>query len=107
MNEKQRIELMRLTSTDYLDNRAREIYKRRLEQLMGAMQAARHGESPEAAAGFAEVGTLLHQYGDRLNLLFPFLLNLVLESVVELIATNNQQLILFLDEVLGGQQEGK
>lgn len=101
MNEEQRIELLRLTSTEYLDDRARQIYKRRLDQLVGAMQAAQNGESPEAAAGFAEVGALLQEYGDRLYLLFPFLLNLVLESVVELIATNNQQLILFLDEVLG------
>lgn len=104
MNQEQRIELLRLTSTEYLDSRARQIYKRRLDQLVAAMQAARDGESPEAAAGFAEVGTLLHEYGDRLNLLFPFLLNLVLESVVELVATNNQQLILFLDEVLGHRE---
>jgi hypothetical protein len=104
MDEKQRIELMKLTSARYLDGKAREIYKRKLDQLMGAMQAASHGESPRAAEGFAEVGTLLHQYGDRLNVLFPFLLNLVLESVVELLATNNEQLLVFVEDVLGRRQ---
>ena len=51
MDEKQRIELMKLTSARYLDGRARDIYKRKLDQLMGAMQAASHGESPRAAEG--------------------------------------------------------
>ena len=101
MNEKHHIELMKLTSTKYLDDRAREIYKRKLDQLMGTMQAASHGESPQAAEGFAEIGTLLHEYGDKLNMLFPFLLNLVIESMVELLATNNEQLIVFLDDTLG------
>jgi len=101
MNEKHHIELMKLTSTKYLDDRAREIYKRKLDQLMGTMQAASHGESPQAAEGFAEIGTLLHEYGDRLNMLFPFLLNLVIESIVELLATNNKQLIVFMDDTLG------
>jgi len=100
MDEKRRIELMKLTSTKYLDDRAREIYKRKLDQLMGTMQAASHGESPQAAEGFAEIGTLLHEYGDRLNMLFPFLLNLVIESMVELLATNNEQLIVFMDDAL-------
>ena len=103
MDEKHRIELMKLTSTTYLDDRAREIYKRKLDQLMGTMQAASHGESPQAAEGFAEIGTLLHEYGDRLNMLFPFLLNLVIESMVELLATNNKQLIVFLDDTLGSR----
>ena len=101
MDEKHRIELMKLTSTTYIDGRAREIYKRKLDQLTGTMQAASHGESPQAAEGFAEIGTLLHEYGDRLNMLFPFLLNLVIESMVELLATNNKQLIVFLDDTLG------
>ena len=101
MDEKHRIELMKLTSTTYLDGRAREIYKRKLDQLTGTMQAASHGESPQAAEGFAEIGTLLHEYGDRLNMLFPFLLNLVIESMVELLATNNKQLIVFMDDTLG------
>ena len=101
MDEKHRIELMKLTSTKYLDGRAREIYKRKLDQLMGTMQAVSHGESPKAAEGFAEIGTLLHEYGDRLNMLFPFLLNLVIESMVELLATNNKQLIVFMDDTLG------
>ncbi len=101
MDEKYHIGLMKLTSTKYLDEKAREIYKRKLDQLMGTMQAASHGESPQAAEGFAEIGTLLHEYGDKLNMLFPFLLNLVIESMVELLATNNEQLIVFLDDVLG------
>ncbi|MCK4722708.1 MAG: hypothetical protein KAT75_05365 [Dehalococcoidia bacterium] len=101
MDEKHRIELMKLTSTTYIDGRAREIYKRKLDQLTGTMQAASHGESPQAAEGFAEIGTLLHEYGDRLNMLFPFLLNLVIESMVELLATNNKQLIVFMDDTLG------
>jgi hypothetical protein len=101
MDERYHIELMKLTSTKYLDDRAREIYKRKLDQFMGTMQAASHGESPQAAEGFAEIGTLLHEYGDKLNMLFPFLLNLVIESMVELLATNNEQLIVFLDDVLG------
>lgn len=101
MDEKHRIELMKLISAEYLDNRAREIYKRKLDQLMGTMQAASHGESPKAAEGFAEIGTLLHEYGDKLNMLFPFLLNLVIESMVELLATNNEQLIVFVDDILG------
>jgi hypothetical protein len=101
MDEKYHIELMKLTSTKYLDEKAREIYKRKLDQLMGTMQAASHGESPQAAEGFAEIGTLLHEYGDKLNMLFPFLLNLVIESMVELLAINNEQLIVFLDDVLG------
>jgi len=100
MDERQRIELMKLTSARYLDGRAREIYRRKLDGLMGAMQAAGHGESPDAAEGFAEVGTLLLQYGDSLNVLFPFLLNLVLESVVELLAINNEQLLVFVEDVL-------
>ncbi len=101
MDEKQRIDLMKLTSTKYLDDRAREIYKRKLDQLMGTMQAASHGESPKAAEGFAEIGALLQEYGDRLNMLFPFLLNLAIESMVELLATNNEQLLVFLDDTLG------
>ena len=101
MDERHRMELLRLTSARYLDEKAREIYKRRLEQLMGTMQAASHGESPRAAEGFAEVGTLLQEYGDRLNVLFPFLLNLVLESVVELMAANNEKMLVFVDEVVG------
>ncbi|MFW6125826.1 MAG: hypothetical protein ACOC58_01850 [Chloroflexota bacterium] len=101
MDDKHRIQLMNLTSARHLDKEAREIYKRKLDRLMGQMQAASHGESPEAAEGFADLGALLQQYGDRLNLLFPFLLNLVLETMVELMAGNNEQMIVLLDEVLG------
>ena len=101
MDEKNRIKLMKLTSAEYLDNKAREIYERKLNQLMGTMQAALHGESPKAAEEFAELGALLHEYGDKLNMLFPFLLNLVIESVVELLAANNEQLLIFLDDTLG------
>ena len=101
MDEAYRTELMKLISAQYLDQKARQIYRRKLDELMGTMQAASHGESPQAAEGFAEIGALLRQYGDRLNMLFPFLLNLVIESMVELIATNNEQLIVFLDDALG------
>ncbi len=94
--DKQRIE--ELTSIEYLNAELKGIFIHKLEVLVGTAQAYRTDESPVAGKKLADLIKTLEQAtaeagADRLITILPLLVELVADSLVELIADNNRRLL--------------
>ena len=87
-----------LTSVEYLSAELRGIFLHRLEVLMATAQAYRTDESPVAGKKLADLLAALEQAteeagADRLMIVLPLLVELIADSLVELIAENNRRLV--------------
>ncbi len=94
--DKQRTE--ELTSIEYLNAELKGIFIHKLEVLVGTAQAYRTDESPVAGKKLADLIKTLEQAtaeagADRLITILPLLVELVADSLVELIADNNRRLL--------------
>ena len=99
--DKQRIE--ELTSVEYLNAELKGIFIHKLEVLVGTAQAYRVDESPVAGKKLADLIKTLEQAtaeagADRLITILPLLVELVADSLVELIADNNRRLLELLEK---------
>jgi hypothetical protein len=95
-------QILELTSPEYLDAELKEIFTHRLEVLVGTAQAYKVDESPVAGKKLADLLETLQQAteeagADRLVTIYPLLVELVADSIVELMAENNRRII----ELLG------
>ena len=87
-----------LTNTENLNSELREIFIHKLEVMVGTAQAYRVDESPIAGKKLADLLKTLEQATeeagtDRLVTVLPLLIELVADSIVELIAENNRRLL--------------
>ncbi len=91
-------EMEQLTSAEHLSAELRGIFIDRLKLLVGTAQAYKTNESPIAGKKLADVIQLLERTteeagADRLITILPLLVELVADSLVELIAENNRRLL--------------
>ena len=94
--DNQRIE--ELTSVECLNAELKGIFIHKLEVLVGTAQAYITDESPVAGMKLADLIKTLEQAtaeagADRLITILPLLVELVADSLVELIADNNRRLL--------------
>jgi hypothetical protein len=87
-----------LTSPEHLNAELQQIFIHKLEVLVGTAQAYKTDESPVAGKQLAELLRSLEQAteeagADRLITILPLLIELVANSLVELIAENNRRLL--------------
>jgi hypothetical protein len=87
-----------LTETENLNAELRAIFMHKLEVMVGTAQAYKIDESPIAGRKLADLLKTLEQATeeagtDRLVTILPLLIELVADSIVELIAENNRRLI--------------
>ena len=92
-------EIGELTSAEYLDRVLGEIIKRKLANDRGRAQAFKHDESPESGSELAEFITAFQKIdvNDR-TVLLHYIIKLLSESIVELIAENNRRLLRLLSK---------
>jgi len=88
----------KLTSVEDLSTEMREIFMHKLEVLVGTAQAYKVDESPIAGRKLADLLKTLEEAteeagADRLVVIFPLLVELVADSIVELLAENNRRLL--------------
>jgi hypothetical protein len=91
-------QIAELTSPEHLDAELKEIFTHRLEVLVGTAQAYKTDESPVAGKKLADLLETLQQAteeagADRLVTIYPLLVELVADSIVELMAENNRRII--------------
>ena len=87
-----------LTNADYLNSELQDIFLHKLEVLVGTAQAYVTNESPIAGRKLADLLKTLEEAteeagADRLMTILPLLVELVADSLVELIADNNRLLL--------------
>ena len=87
-----------LTNSENLNSELRAIFIHKLEVMVGTAQAYRVDESPMAGKKLADLLKTLEQATeeagtDRLVTILPLLIELVADSIVELIAENNRRLL--------------
>ena len=87
-----------LTSVEHLGAELKSIFIHRLEVLVATAQAYKTDESPIAGKQLADLIATLEQAteeagADRLVAILPLLVELVADSLVELIACNNRRLL--------------
>jgi len=92
-----------LTSSEYLNTQLKDIFIHRLEVLVGTAEAYKTNESPIAGKKLADLISTLQKAteeagADRLITILPLLVELVADSIVELIADNNRHLLELLGE---------
>ena len=99
MDEETKKEIEELTSAEYLDRALGEIVKRKLDKDRGRAQAFIHDESPESGGELAEFIAAFQkiEVSDR-TLLLHYIIKLLGESIVELIAENNRRLLRLLSK---------
>ena len=87
-----------LTSVDYLSSRLKGIFVHKLEILAATARAYQTDESPTEGRKLADLIATLENAtreagADRLLTILPLLIELVTDSLVELIADNNSRLL--------------
>jgi hypothetical protein len=87
-----------LTNIDYLNSELRDIFLHKLEVLVGTAQAYVTNESPIAGGKLADLLKTLEEAteeagADRLIIVLPLLVELMADSLVELIVDNNRRLL--------------
>ncbi len=87
-----------LTNSQYLSARLISIFMHRIEVLVATAQAYRTDESPHEGKKLADLIKTLEDVtaeagADRLVTMLPLLIELVADSLVELIAENNDRLL--------------
>ena len=87
-----------LTSVENLNAELQDIFTHKLEVLVGTAQAYKVDESPIAGRKLADLLKTLEQTteeagADRLVTILPLLMELMTDSIVELIAENNRRLL--------------
>jgi len=91
-------DIAELTDPDLLDARLKEIFAHRLEIIVGTAQAYKVDASPVAGGKLADLFKALQEAReeagtDRLVAILPLLMELVADSLVELMAENNRRLL--------------
>lgn len=87
-----------LTSAEYLSSQLKGIFIHKLEILVATAKAYQTDESPTEGRKLADLIVTLENAtkeagADRLLTILPLLLELVTDSLVELIADNNRRLL--------------
>ncbi|MBE0481447.1 MAG: hypothetical protein IBX68_10775 [Dehalococcoidia bacterium] len=87
-----------LTDPEYLNAKLQDIFFHNIELLVGTAQAYRTDESPVAGKKLAGLIQTLEETTqeagtDRLVVILPLLVEVVADSLVELMAENNRRLI--------------
>ncbi len=87
-----------LTNSQYLSGRLISIFMHRLDILVATAQAYKTNESPQEGKRLADLVSTLEEVTaeaghDRLVTMLPLLIELVADSLVELMAENNQRLL--------------
>lgn len=99
LDEEARKEIGELTSAEYLDRALGDIVKRRLAKDQGRAQAFKHDESPESGGELADFIAAFQRIdvNDR-TVLLHYIIKLLGESIVELLAENNRRLLRLLSK---------
>jgi len=99
LDEEARKEIGKLTSAEYLDRALGDIVKRKLANDRGRVQAFKHDESPESGSELADFIATFQKIdvSDR-TILLHYIIKLLGESIVELIAENNRRLLRLLSK---------
>ena len=94
-----RKEIGELTSAEYLDRALGEIVKRKLDNDRGRVEAFKHDESPESGSELADFIVAFQKIDISVRtVLLHYIVKLLGESIVELIAENNRRLLRLLSK---------
>jgi len=106
MNEKQRLELLKLGSTPYIRNMVTGVVNRKMAELTSLGISIQEGNIPEDES-FREMGIFLQEHKGELHIWLPILSVLWVDALIETISENNVRLIKLLLEILGSLGKGE
>ena len=99
MDKETRKEIRELTSTEYLDGLLADLIKQKLDTDRARAAAFKDGESPKTGSELADFVAAAQEMdiSDR-TLSLHYIVKLLGESIVELIAENNRRLLRLLSK---------